>query len=130
MSLKLYVAGPMRGYPNFNFAAFEAATKRLREQGIEVVSPHEHDLAVGFDPTTAVLKPDGDPVDFDMKAAILWDLQQVADCDGVYMLDGWERSRGANLEIDLARFLNKKVFYELVHPSGEYVSPLEPFAQG
>ena len=46
-----YIAGPMRGYDNFNFEAFHAASFDLRSRGYIVYSPAEHDEENGFDPT-------------------------------------------------------------------------------
>jgi hypothetical protein len=48
----VYISGPMRGYPNFNFDAFHEAAARWRAAGWEVISPAEnfegrHDLPIG-----------------------------------------------------------------------------------
>lgn len=48
--MKLYLGGPMTGYPEFNFPAFHAAAAVLRADGHEVWSPAEFDLTEGFDP--------------------------------------------------------------------------------
>lgn len=55
----LYVGGPMTGFPQFNFPAFDAASADLRRRGFTVVSPAELD-----DPATreaALASPDGAP---------------------------------------------------------------------
>lgn len=88
----LYVAGPMTGYPEWNFPAFEEATEALREHGFEVVSPHEIDLEDGFDPLS-------DGVDFDLRSALERDVAEVLKADGLALLDGWEESSGATIEV-------------------------------
>ena len=40
---KVYVAGPMRGIPEFNFPAFFAAADKLRGDGFAVFNPAERD---------------------------------------------------------------------------------------
>lgn len=106
--MKVYLAGPMRGYHNFNFEAFDAATAYLREHGVEVRSPAEHDRENGFDETLNSL--DG----FDLGAALLWDLNQIYECDAIVLLPGWSRSSGCDLELHMARFIGRRVLY--YHP--------------
>jgi hypothetical protein len=97
----------MRGYEHSNFPAFDAAAERLRALGYTVISPADHDREIGFDGDRMT---NGSGLEaFPMKEAILWDLQQVADCDMVYLLPGWEKSSGAAVEMALARFLDKTI---------------------
>ena len=98
--MRIYLAGPMRGYPRFNFDAFHEATVELRAQGYEVASPAEHDLECGFDPD------DPDALDtFDLRAAIRWDIDQVMAADVVMVLEGWRQSEGCAVELAVARLL-------------------------
>jgi len=36
---RVYIAGPMSGYPRFNYAAFDRAEQQLAAMGLEPVSP-------------------------------------------------------------------------------------------
>lgn len=90
--MKVYVAGPMTGIPEWNFPAFEDAAGKLRAAGYEVQSPHEFDLEDGFDPTSH-------GADFDLRAALERDVEAVLDADGVALLDGWEASPGVAIEV-------------------------------
>lgn len=107
-----YLAGPMRGYPDFNFPAFHAAAADLRAKGWTVLSPAEADLAQGFDPTKNTL--DG----FDMSAALVRDVEMVAKSDAVILLPGWRKSKGSGIEYAVARYLGRKCY--------EYGDPLRP----
>ena len=104
-----YLAGPMRGIDQFNFPMFDSVARFLRFAGRTVVSPAEHDRAMGFDETKNSL--DG----FDMKEAILWDLEQVANCERIVLLPGWEQSSGVKVELALAEMLHKDVAYYNAH---------------
>lgn len=84
---QIYIAGPMTGYPDFNYPAFEEAEARLATAGFKVLSPHRN----GDGDTTK-------PWDWYMRAA----LKQLVSCDAVALLDGWQQSRGASLEQHVA----------------------------
>lgn len=108
---KLYVAGPMTGVANYNFAAFAEASARLRAQGYLVVSPAEHDAEMGWVTVTednlgGILAVDKDDA-FSWAEALDWDLRAVERCDGVYLLPGWSRSRGACREYEYAVMAGK-----------------------
>lgn len=92
--MTLYLAGPMSGIEEHNYPAFRAAAQRLREAGYDVRSPAEHDIAIS-----------GQPWDFWMRRA----LRQMLLCDGVATLPGWQASRGACLEVEVAYRLRMTV---------------------
>lgn len=111
---RIYIAGPMRGFYFFNFAAFDFASTWLKEQGWFPVSPADLDRDVGFNPRE--LPEDFNwtqtPKGFDMQAAIRRDLAAIMTCQAIYMLDGWENSKGARAEKALAEWLGLEVLYE------------------
>jgi hypothetical protein len=110
----IYIAGPMRGVPWFNFLAFNRAKEVLQEQGWEVISPADMDIEEGFNPFT--LPPGWDwnvvPDDFSFDDAVQRDLDAIAQCDAIYMLDGWEKSKGAKAELAVAQWRGLEVLYQ------------------
>jgi len=106
----------MTGLPEFNFPAFDKAAAEYRARGFTVINPAEHDRENGLDVTGMT----GDPAEleglFDLKEALLWDLQQVADADGIVLLEGWEKSSGARAELALAAALGKTAYFPAAPP--------------
>lgn len=100
-----YIAGPMRGYENFNFQSFDACAAEMREWEHHVISPAEHDREIGFDETANTLEG------FDLASSLLWDMEQIAiHSDGIVLLPGWEKSSGCAAELALARALGRTVY--------------------
>lgn len=93
--MKVYLCGPMSGIPEFNFPAFHAATKQLRDKGFKVFNPAERDLEDGFNPKTDKANT--------FLHYMKYDLPAVMDSDAVVVLPGWENSKGAKLETHVAR---------------------------
>ena len=114
--MKLYLAGPMRGLPSFNFPAFDYATDVLRSKGFEVFSPAERDC--GLYGTILEDNPTGDEriaaktLGFSLRAALGADTAWICEhADGIALLPGWEKSSGASAEIALARALGLTVIF-------------------
>lgn len=108
--MRIYVAGPMTGYENFNATAFQEAAARLRAQGHDVITPHELNAALvlretgrPFDPTLDAYKY-GDAILDRMYAE---DMREVCLCDAVALLPGFEASRGSGGELHVAKILDK-----------------------
>lgn len=112
--MKIYLAGPMRGVPHFNYPAFHAETARLRGLGHEVFSPAEADVrAHGRDISNAegCLATAEKEHGFSIRAALKEDLSWICDhADAVVMLPGWTRSHGAVTEHALAVALGLEVY--------------------
>jgi len=102
--MKIYIAGPMTGIPDFNFPEFRKATDYLRARGFNVVSPHE--VTESTDGKDA---PRDKPWSFYMRNS----LKAMLDCDEVLMLPLWPKSHGARLERDLALSLSMPIHYHL-----------------
>lgn len=100
---RVYIAGPMRGYQDFNFPAFYAAEEKLRAEGYEVINPARIDNELGFDETANTL--DG----FDTHGAMRRDIEALLTCDAICPLPGWEHSWGARIEMAVAEGLGLRV---------------------
>jgi hypothetical protein len=89
MSIKIkspvYISGPMSGLPDENYPAFWDAAEKLRDLGFEVVSPAEQE-----------------PQDT-WEAYMEQDIALLSGCNSMVLLPGWENSRGANIEIEIAK---------------------------
>lgn len=98
--MKIYLAGPMRGIPNFNHQAFRDGAALLRSQGHEVFSPVEHSENI-YGPDIYTGNPEGDEsiAGIDGRVVFGADLAWIcAEADAVALLSGWEKSKGATAE--------------------------------
>ena len=110
--MKMYLAGPMRGIPYFNFPAFDYAAARLRAQGHEVFSPADRDRAM----YGAIIEdnPTGDeklcPPECTIRECLLADTHFICtEAEAIALLPGWERSSGAYAELTLAKAIGATV---------------------
>jgi hypothetical protein len=94
--VRIYVSGPMRGYPAYNAERFAEVTAKLRELGHEVWSPSEQEVwDTEHGPSKAM----------NLDTAIVKDW-----AEGVYVLDGWDRSFGARSEVTTAEWAGVPIF--------------------
>lgn len=120
MPKSIYIAGPMSGYPEWNYPAFFAAEEKLKTEGWRVKNPAAKDQANGFIDEEASVTGDTalaiDKGTFDFRRAYLWDLTQIVRGDGIYMLRGWEQSPGARGEHAAAVAMKKNYpDYEIIY---------------
>jgi hypothetical protein len=87
----IYLAGPMTGIESYNFPAFHRAAASLRSKGFTVLNPAETDGG-----------SQDKPWEFYMRRAIAL----LVTADAVAVLPNWRDSKGANIEVDLARKLS------------------------
>jgi hypothetical protein len=108
--VKVYVAGPMRGIPEFNFPAFHDAAAKLRALGHEVFNPAEKDIERHGPDVNKSATGSFDDIKvsgFNLRKTLLLDLEWIAEnADAIVVLPGWEKSKGAAAETALARAVN------------------------
>lgn len=109
----------MRGFPLYNYQAFEDGMRHLERLGHEVVSPHNIDIERGW--VDASWHTEGSRVVFDrvdltserfpMELALAYDIDFICnDAEGVSFLPGWTKSSGARAEYAAAVAVGKPVF--------------------
>lgn len=101
--MKIYISGPMTGIEDLNYPAFNKADELLKRQGYDT-----------FNPAKINGKDDWDWQDY-MKPCI----KAIPDCTHILLLAGWEDSRGAKIELNIARTLGLEVIFGSVQGYGK-----------
>lgn len=95
--MTIYIAGPMTGYPEFNYPKFKAVAAELRAGGLDVRSPADDEPPNAY--TT------DQPYGFYLRRS----LRILLDCDEIVLLPGWQDSLGARIEHDIAQALGMTI---------------------
>lgn len=119
---RIYIAGPMTGIPYHNRDAFNQVAQNLTALGASPVNPIDLDKMIGVEP-----HPEGDSSGYDLKKIARTDLGALLECDAIWMMDGWEQSKGACAEHATAEWVGLKIYYSedqnLSLPPEEEASP-------
>lgn len=99
---RVYISGPMTGLPSLNFPAFNAEALRLEGLGYEVINPV--DLCQNSTSWEECMRLD--------PAALLT-------CDKIVLLDGFEKSKGAHLEMNVAHRVGIEIVLAKDIPANE-----------
>lgn len=91
---RLYLSGPMTGWPNLNREAFAKAAKALRKKGYRVINPPELDKN---NPQRS------------WEGCLRRDITELMKCDKIATLPKWTKSRGATLEVYIGKALKYKI---------------------
>lgn len=101
----VYISGPITGVKDWK-KNFDRAYKELKSWGFGVVhNPRE--IAEAVEMTCQAMGKKAEYKDY-MKA----DIRVLLNCTHIYMLAGWENSRGAVLEKSIADALGMEVIYD------------------
>ena len=92
--MKIYIAGPMTGYENYNRPMFNAVAQQMLSGG-----------HVALNPATL---PDG----LSQREYMDICLAMLRCADAIYMLEGWEHSAGARAENALAEKLEMEIIFQ------------------
>ena len=93
---RAYVSGPMTGYKDHNFPAFDAASEKLRDLGYAVCSPADTSEFLGMD--------------LDHSEFLRFDFEHILEADFLVALRGWESSMGALAELLMATRMGLKAW--------------------
>lgn len=101
----IYIAGPMTGYVNFNYDAFNKMEEKLRGLGYRaVVNPAKNFGGDKTLPRAAYMK---------------FDVYCVLQATAVVFLEGWKKSEGAKLEFAISREFKLKQYNQNLKPLKE-----------
>ncbi|MBE5867967.1 MAG: DUF4406 domain-containing protein [Lachnospiraceae bacterium] len=85
--MRVYISGPITGTEDYQ-ERFAKAQEHLESQGYTVINPALVDMIMPADAT------------YDEYMCVDYCLLDM--CDTIYMLEGWEKSPGANRELGFA----------------------------
>ena len=108
--MKIYIAGAITNNPNYE-KQFSEAENRLLEQGHAVINPVKN---LGFDYKEYIDMGLNELMRCD--AIYLTDDANDVPRDAIYLMEGWEKSSGANLEYNYAVTVGLQVFEERSTP--------------
>lgn len=101
----IYIAGPMAGVTGLNYPAFYNAETKLMKDGWRVVNPTRFD---------AVFNHFNDGIEGKMLDAVCEsELAAIPFLDAIYLLKGWEKSKGARRELKVALEHNLEILIEI-----------------
>lgn len=106
--MKIYIAGPMTGLPNWNFPAFFEAEAQIVALGHEAVNPAHNDGATVQEALESAGSPEApnNPWRWYMRR----DLPHVLEVDALCVLPGWQKSKGASLEVHVAKAIGLPIY--------------------
>jgi hypothetical protein len=96
----IYVSGQYSGNIDYNIEQAAIVAAKLWEKGHAVICPHTN---------TAHFEKRGLSVDY--KDYIAGDLNMIARCDGMVMVENWVNSKGALIEKEYAESLKIPIWY-------------------
>ncbi len=98
---RLYIAGPMSGIPDLNYPLFNEVAEFYRAEGYHVENPAENTIDASI--TDSFLQ---------WQEFMRLSIAQLITCDVVAVLPDYLASRGAALEVHIAKAIGLTIFEE------------------
>lgn len=109
MERVVYISGGMSGIKDLNRGEFKKASDLLKSMEIAHVNP----IDVGESIEKSISEhTKEEQYSFFMKADII----ELMKCNAIYLLNGWEKSKGATMEKTIADFFKMEIINE-----GDYI---------
>ena len=98
--MKIYISGKITGLEKQEYTKnFNDAEKYLHSLGYHnIINP--------------VTINENMPTNTTWNEYMLNDIKYLLDCNAIYMLKGWNQSKGANIEYQIAKILGKQIIFE------------------
>lgn len=106
--MRIYLAGPMTGHPEFNYPLFNEYAGHWRAEGYDVINPAERD---------------GGRTDLPYEQYMRGAVRDVANADAVAVLSGWETSGGARMEMTIAKQIGMPIYDARSYASPQILAP-------
>ncbi len=110
---RIYIAGAMSGIAQNNFPAFFEKEKQLQDAGWEVINPARLDMEAGVTENT-------EENQWEYQNCAKRDIEVLFTCNAIYMLSGFQFSKGACWERALATHIGLKKYYEIPRADHEF----------
>ena len=107
--MKVYISGPIKGHEDF-IEKFKKAYEEVEEWAMPV-----NPVEIGAcEQAAGVCMFPGDMLEtgHTWQCYMRYDIAELVFCDGIYMLDGWETSKGATEELRIATMLGMEVYFQ------------------
>ena len=95
--MRVYISGAITGTDDY-MERFMNAETTLSNKGYSVLNPAKLNIML--------------PGDTTHEEYMMMSLTMLSMCDAIYMLTGWQQSRGANMELGYAKAKKLDVIYE------------------
>lgn len=111
MTGRIYVSGPIKGHADF-LEKFAVATREVIAMGAEPLNPTDIAACEIGDEPLCTYPGEMLETGHTWQCYMRHDLELMVHCDGIYMMRGWEKSKGASEELRICQMLGMEIYFQ------------------